>query len=285
MGQNILDRILETKRKEVAELHERVGLDAARRRAAEAPAPRNFYQVMTRRPRRALNLIAEIKKASPSAGVIREDFDPVAIARAYAEAGADAISILTDETYFQGSLAFLRDVRAAVDLPLLRKDFIIDPIQIYQARAAGADAVLLIAAALAPGKLLDLMILATELRMTCLLEVHGMDELLAVRSMVGFPLPSYGLLGINNRDLTTFQVDLNTTLRLVELAGDSVAVISESGIKTREDVDRLAAAGVRGVLVGETLMRRGDLGQAIEDLLGPAGEAPRPDNETPGAPA
>ena len=269
MPQNILDRILQTKRKEVADLQATVGLEALREQAGQAPPPRNFYQALTRKPRRELNLIAEVKKASPSAGVIRPDFDPVAIAQAYQAAGADALSVLTDEPYFQGSLDYLVAIRQAVTLPLLRKDFIIDPIQIYQARAAGADAVLLIAAALSPGELMDLMILATELRMTCLLEVHGMDELLSVRSMVGFPLPKYGLLGINNRDLTTFHVDLNTTLRLVELAGEGVAVISESGIRTRDDVRRLAQAGVRGVLVGESLMRQPDIGRAVEDLLGP----------------
>jgi indole-3-glycerol phosphate synthase len=132
--------------------------------------------------------------------------------------------------------------------------------------------VLLIAAAMEPGRLLDLMILATELRMTCLIEVHGADEILSFRSAVGFPLPKYGLLGINNRDLTTFEVDLGTTLRLAELAGTGVPIVSESGIKTADDIKRLAAAGVQGVLVGETLMRSGDLTEGIEALLGPLNE-------------
>jgi indole-3-glycerol phosphate synthase len=219
-----------------------------------------------------VNLIAEIKKASPSAGVIREDFDPPALARAYAAAGAEALSILTDEQYFQGHLDFLRQVRQVVDLPLLRKDFLIDPVQLYEARAAGADAVLLIASALPVGELSDLMILAADLRMTVLLEVHSPDELPAVRSMIAPPRAGFSVLGVNNRNLKTFEVDLNTTFRLRELAGDGVPVVSESGIRTRADVERLAVAGVRAVLVGEAFMRRPDVGRAVEDLLGPKKE-------------
>ena len=271
MSRNILDRILETKRKEVAELRASVSMDELAARAAAAPRARNFFAAVTKPPRRrAVNLIAEIKKASPSAGVIRADFDPPAIARQYAAAGADAISVLTDEQYFQGSLDYLRAVRAAVDLPILRKDFIIDAAQVYEARAAGADAVLLIAAALPSGELLDLMILAAELRMTTLVEVHEAGELLQIRSAIGFPLRTYGLLGINNRDLTSFQVDIATTTRLASLASEGTPIVSESGIKTRSDVTRLAAAGVCAVLVGETLMRQDDIVAAVEELLGPA---------------
>ena len=269
MSQNILHTILETKRKEVADLHRRLNLADLRAAVEAAPPARNFFAALTKPPRRALNLIAEVKRASPSAGVIREDFDPVKIAREYESAGADALSVLTDAPYFQGSLDHLQAIRQAVDLPLLRKDFILDPYQVYRARAAGADAILLIAAALPVGELADLMILATELRMTVLLEVHDADELMQVRSMIGFPHAAYSLLGINNRDLTTFRVDLNTTIRLIELAGDNVPVVSESGIRTHEDVLRLRAAGVRGVLVGETLMRSGDVSACVEELLGP----------------
>jgi indole-3-glycerol phosphate synthase len=272
MAQNILQTILETKRKEVADLTGQRPLEEWKKLALQAEPARNFYSAITSKPRRKVNLIAEVKKASPSAGVICEDFDPVAIARAYQRGGASAISVLTDRDYFQGSLDYLRQVKEAVDLPVLRKDFLIDPVQIYEARWAGADAVLLIAAAMEPGRLLDLMILATELRMTCLIEVHGADEILSFRSAVGFPLPKYGLLGINNRDLTTFEVDLGTTLRLADLAGAGVPIVSESGIKTAEDIDRLAGAGVQGVLVGETLMRSGDLAEGIEALLGPLPE-------------
>jgi len=269
MSQNILHSILETKRKEVARLRRQHDPAALEAEARAAPRPRNFFTAATKPPRRLLNLIAEVKKASPSAGVIREDFDPAAIARSYAQAGADAISVLTDQTYFQGSLDYLRAVREAVDLPVLRKDFLIDRVQVLESRAAGADAILLIAAALPAGELLDLVILATELRMTSLIEVHDADELLAVRSVVGFPHARYGLLGINNRDLTTFEVDVGTTIRLAELAGAGTPVVSESGIKTRQDVERLRAADVKAMLVGETLMRADDIAAKVEDLLGP----------------
>jgi len=268
MPQNILDAILETKRKEVEQLRAAAGLDDLKAAAADAPPARNFFSAVTRKPSRLVNLIAEVKKASPSAGVIREDFDPVDIALQYASAGANALSVLTDEQYFKGSLNYLRMIRREVSLPLLRKDFIIDPLQVYQSRAAGADAILLIAAALPPARLLDLMILSTELRMTVLLEVHKADELLSVRSSVGFPHASYGLLGINNRDLHTFNVDINTTIRLADLAGEDTPIVSESGIKTRRDVERLKAVGVKAVLVGETLMRSGDISAAIDELLG-----------------
>lgn len=269
MSKNILHTILETKRKEVARLHEMTTLETLQAQAAQAPPARNFFSAVTQPPKRGVNLIAEVKKASPSRGVIREDFDPVALARAYQAAGAQALSVLTDETYFQGHLDYLRAIRQTVDLPLLRKDFIIDPWQVYEARAAGADAILLIAAALPPGEIMDLMILSAELRLTVLLEVHSADELLRVRSLVGFPHRAYSLLGVNNRDLATFEVDLNTTLRLRELAGDDVPVVSESGISTPQDVERLAAAGVCAILVGETFMRQPDVGRAITDLLGP----------------
>jgi indole-3-glycerol phosphate synthase len=269
MPQNILRRILETKRKEVAALREEVGLEAMKARAAAGPPVRNFQRAVTKRAPRPVRLIAEVKKASPSAGVIREDFDPVAIARAYADAGADALSVLTDEAYFQGSLGSLSSVREAVELPVLRKDFLIDPIQVYEARAAGADAILLIAAALPPGTLLDLMILATELRMTPLVEVHSGDELMQIRSMVGFPHRRYGLLGINNRDLTTFEVDIQTTLRLMGLAEEGTPIVSESGIRTHDDILRLGRAGVKAILVGEKFMRAPDIAAAVRELMDP----------------
>jgi indole-3-glycerol phosphate synthase len=264
-----LDNILETKRKELEALRGSCTLEDLSKRAADARPVRNFYQAVTRDGRRPVRLIAEIKKASPSAGIIREDFDPAALARQYEQAGADALSVLTDETYFRGSLDYLRTVSETVSLPILRKDFIIDPMQVYQARAVGADAVLLIAAALPTGMLSDLMILAAELKMTVLLEVHEADDLLRVRSMVGFPHRTYSLLGINNRDLKTFAVDIDTTLRLAELAGEGVPVVSESGIRTSDDVRKLADGGISAILVGETFMRQPDIGQAVNNLLGP----------------
>ena len=268
MPENILDRILQTKRKEVAALRASVDEGELKARAGEAPRARNFFHAITKSPNGLVNLIAEVKKASPSAGVIQPDFDAPAIARAYADAGADAISVLTDVQYFQGSLDHLRAVREAVDLPVLRKDFIIDPIQVYESRAAGADAILLIAGALPGGTLLDLLILATELRMTSLIEVHGAGELMNIRSVVGFGHTAYSVLGINNRDLTTFEVDLNTTIRLAGLVEDPTPIVSESGIKTRQEVSKLARAGVKAILVGETLMCSGDVAGAVADMLG-----------------
>jgi indole-3-glycerol phosphate synthase len=272
MSQNILRTILETKRKEVETLRRRRSQAELEAAAAAAPTVRNFFAAMTRPSRRRINLIAEVKRASPSAGVIRRDADPAAIARQYEAGGADAVSVLTDEEYFQGSLDDLVAVREAVALPVLRKDFLIDPLQVYEARAAGADAILLIAAALPAGKLLDMMILAAELRMTALIEVHDAEEVMQVRSMVGFPHRAYSLLGINNRDLTTFEVDIATTLRLGSMVSEGVGIISESGIRTRQDVERLRAGGVCGILVGEALMRCEDIPAGIEALIGPAGE-------------
>lgn len=267
---DILREILEHKRHEVAAARAAKPLEAVRDEAADAPRPRNFYQALAGRPAGKVALIAEIKKASPSAGVIRADFDPVAIARVYEAAGASALSVLTDEKYFQGRLEYLAAVKAAVGIPLLRKDFIIDEYQLYQSRAAGADAVLLIGEALPLGRLTDLMIRATELGLSILLEVHKPETLLAVRSLIGFPQKGYSVLGINNRDLSTFRVDINHTLRLAELIEGDTVLVSESGIHTRADVERLAGAGVRGILVGETLMRSPDIAAKARELLGTA---------------
>ena len=263
---NILNKILKTKRQEVSALKSSVNIDGFRAAAGDTAACRDFFQAIAGPSRGLVNLIAEIKKASPSAGVIREDFDPPTIARQYAAAGADALSVLTDEQYFQGSLDYLAQARAVVDIPLLRKDFIIDPIQIYQGRAVGADAVLLIAAALEAGELGDLLGLANELGMACLVEVHNADELDKVESIVsGAP---GNLLGVNNLDLTTFTVDLGATVDLLGRIGGEIPVVSESGIKTRQDVETVVRAGARAILVGETLMRAGDIAEGVESLLG-----------------
>lgn len=264
---DVLAQIVADKRVEVAQAMQRVPLEAMREQAEASEPPRNFFAAVTR-PRGVLRVIAEVKKASPSAGVIREDFDPVAIAKAYHAAGAAAISCLTDAKYFQGSLDYLKQIKQAVPLPVLRKDFIIDPYQIYEARAAGADAVLLIAECLGEAELLDLLILATKLKLTSLVEVHGIDHLLRIRPHIGFPHPAYTLLGINNRDLTTMTTDLGHTFRLLGMVEDTDIVVSESGIKSHEDVQRLAAAGVHRILVGEHLMRQPDVGQALRELMG-----------------
>lgn len=268
--QTILDKIIATKKLENAERSIHTPIEKLKEQIAEQSPPRNFFQAVSREPvGKPVNVIAEVKKASPSAGVIRDDFDPVAIAKIYAENGADALSVLTDEKYFLGHLDYLRQIRAAVNLPVLRKDFIIDPYQVYEARAAGADAILLIAECLPTNTMIDLQILATELRMTVLIEVHDMENLIRVRdTVIGFPHKSYSLLGINNRDLRTFKTDLGNTLRMIELVENPSVLVSESGIHTREHVDKLASAGVRGILVGESLMRSADIGAKLRELIG-----------------
>ena len=270
---DILFDILTAKKKEVADQRKKVALPDLQRQIEGLPRCRNFYRTMTKKNPRGINVVAEIKRASPSAGLMRADFDPVQLAQIYQAAGADALSVLTDEKFFQGRLEYLTHVKEAVSLPVLRKDFIIDPYQIYQSRAAGADAVLLIAEALSPGQLMDLMILANSLTLTVLLEVHELDSLLQVRSMVGWPQPCYSLLGINNRNLKTLEVDLNTSIRLSEFVDNKKELISESGVKQRRDVERLIEAGFCGILIGESLMRCGDVAAGFAELFGPRGEA------------
>ena len=256
----ILDEIAKHKAQEVARAKELVPLDELKDRALQRPDRRYFGEALLAQD--GISLIAEVKKASPSAGVIREDFDAIEIARLYEDNGASAVSVLTDERFFDGSLEYLRAIRGAVHLPLLRKDFIIDPYQIYEARAAGADAVLLIVALLSDNELSSLLELAHELGMDCLVEVHTEDELRsALRSTAR-------IIGINNRDLYSFRTDLETTFRLRELIPEERIVVSESGIKTPRDVERLRDHGVDAVLGGETLMRADDIGAAVRGLLG-----------------
>lgn len=267
---DILQQIVQTKKQEVADAKSRVPESELKKRlqSGELEPPRNFFAALTKLPEGLVNIIAEVKKGSPSAGIMKADFDPVAIARSYHAAGADALSVLTDEKYFFGKLEYIQAIKQAVPLPVLRKDFIIDPYQVYEARAAGADAVLLIAEILSDSLLYDLQILAAELRLTTLIEVHEMDSLLRVRSTIGFPLRSYSLLGINNRDLRTFKTDLLTTVRLAELVEDKQILVAESGIRDRADVQRMTAVGVRSLLIGETLMRSGDIGGTVANLKG-----------------
>jgi indole-3-glycerol phosphate synthase len=265
---NILDKIIADKRHEVRSRKEKVSLEELKEQVRTMPKCRNFYKAITKPSRRGINVIAEVKKASPSQGIIREDFEPVAIAQTYKKCGADAISVLTDEKYFQGRLEYINQIRGVVDLPVLRKDFIIDPWQVYEARAAGADAILLIGEALKPGELADMMILAAELTLTVLLEVHHADTLMAVRSMIGFPKKGYSVLGINNRNLTTMQVDLNNTSRLAELVDNKNELVAESGIKTRADVEKLKSVGVSAVLIGQTLCEHPDIEEKFAELFG-----------------
>ncbi len=244
---------------------------------AQADPPRNFFRAVIRRARaRQTAIIAEIKRRSPSAGLIRPEydgdgFDPARIATLYERNGASAISCLTDEKFFGGSMSYIQRIKEVCGLPVLRKDFLIDPWQLWESRAAGADAVLLIAECLSEGPLVDMLILAQRLGLTVLLEVHSMDNLLRMRPYVGFPHPSYCLLGINNRDLSRMETDLNHTLRLIDLVDDPAVVVSESGIRTRADLDRLHQVGVYAALVGEHLMRQADPGVALAELLAPSG--------------
>jgi indole-3-glycerol phosphate synthase len=251
----ILDTIVARKKEEVAALKAR-GIAAL---AQEISPPRGFIRALTDFP--GVAVIAEAKKASPSKGVIRPDFDPVAIARSYQVGGAQALSVLTDVDFFQGSLAYIPAVRAAVTLPVLRKDFIIDPLQIREARAYGADAILLIAAILETSQIEEYQGLALELGMDALVEVHDEAELekaVAAGSR---------LIGVNNRDLRDFSMDLNTTFRLQKMIPKDIPLVSESGIRDHRDMVRLAAHGVRAALVGETLMRAADPAEALRMLV------------------
>ena len=268
-----LAEIIDHKRAEVAAAKATTSFAELEALVAQEEPPRNFFAAVTRHPYPTHTaVIAEIKRKSPSAGLIRPEYEgggfaPEDIARRYHAAGASAISCLTDEKFFGGSLSFIRRVKEAVPLPVLRKDFIIDPWQLWESRAHGADAVLLIAECLTEGQLLDMMILSQQLGLTALLEVHELDNLLKVRPHVGFPHPSYGLLGINNRDLSSMKTDINHTLRLADLVEDRSVLVSESGIRTPADLDRLRDVGVRIVLVGEHLMRHEDPGAALGALL------------------
>ena len=265
---SILDKIIADKRAEVSYRKSKTSIEELQDRVHALPKCRNFYKAVTKPNSRGINVIAEIKKASPSAGVIRADFDPVAIAQTYKKCGADAISVLTDEKYFQGRLEYIDRIQQAVDLPILRKDFIIDLWQVYESRAASADAILLIAEVLKPGELMDLMIAAAELTLTVLLEVHRADTLLAFRSVIGFPKKGYSVLGINNRDLDTMEVDLNTTSRLAGLLDNKDELVAESGIKTRADVEKLKKVGVKAILVGEVLCKSPDIEEKFKELFG-----------------
>lgn len=263
-----LQTIIECKREEVASCKENTPLEAVRAEAEDCDRPRNFFgAVVNGHTRGSTSVIAEIKRKSPSAGLIREDFDPVAIALAYEKAGASAISCLTDTHFFGGNLKYIQQIRSAVSLPVLRKDFIVDEYQIWEARAAGADAVLLIAEVLPEGQLVDGMLLAQELGMTSLVEVHDMENLLKVQQYIGFPHAGYCLLGINNRSLETMSTDINHTIRMIDVVDDPKTVVSESGITKPDDLDRLRAHGVHIVLVGESLMKQPCPGQALASLI------------------
>lgn len=256
----ILDRIVASKRQELAVARETRSEDELRAAVASAPQTRDFLTPLAAPG--PIKLIAEVKKASPSAGVIRDDFDPAAIAATYEAHGATCISVLTDGPYFQGKLAYLTAVKERVALPVLRKDFLLDTYQILEARAAGADAVLLIA------ECLDAAMLATLVRETIALGMTSLVELYDPANLPRVLDSGAKLIGVNNRNLDTFTVDLDHTLRLCEQIPDECILVGESGIRTRNDVQRLEAAGVHAILVGESLMREPDIGAAVDRLLG-----------------
>ncbi len=258
MAANRLQKILEVKEREVARLLPRAEL--LRAAALVRNDLRPFALALDRGPE-ALGLIAEVKKASPSAGVIAPDFDAVAIAEQYEAAGAHCVSVLTDEQFFQGHLSYLTRIRQAIALPCLRKDFIIHEAQIFEAAVAGADAILLIVAALEQAQLVALNKAALSCGLDVLVEVHTREEL--DRALEIDPV----LLGINNRNLTTFEVDLATTEELSEEVPEGVILVSESGLKTRADAQRVFDAGCQAILVGETLMRTGDVARQVAELL------------------
>ena len=259
---DVLQTILARKAVEIAERSAQRPLEAVREAALAQPEARGFAQAL--RAKRALDLpavIAEVKKASPSKGLIRPDFDPAAIARSYEASGAACLSVLTDIDYFQGSDAYLQQARAACALPVLRKDFTIDEYQVYEARALGADCILLIVGALDDRRMAELTVLALDLGMDVLVEVHDLDEL---ERALQVPAP---LLGINNRNLRTFDVSLDTTLALRDAVPGDRILVTESGISTRADVAKMREAGVHAFLVGEALMRQRDPGAALRELF------------------
>jgi indole-3-glycerol phosphate synthase len=256
----ILDQIVASKRREIADARTRIPEAELERRVAAMPPARDFRAAL--QGPGGIQVIAEVKKASPSAGVIRADFDPVAIARTYQEHGAACISVLTDGPYFQGSLDYLTQVRAAVGVPLLRKDFILERYQLLEARAAGADCALLIAEILEPAALSRLLRDAPDVRLQALVEIHDAENLPGVLDA------GARLVGINNRDLRSFKTRLEHTLELIQQVPKDCCLVSESGIKTRADVLRLQAAGVHAVLVGETLMAAPDIGAKLNELRG-----------------
>ncbi len=258
-----LQKIIDYKKQELAAQKRKVSLKDVRHKAADAEPARDFLGGMKRGD---FSIIAEIKKASPSAGVIRPDFDPLWIAQTYEENGAAALSILTDEHFFQGKLEHLEMIRQHVTRPLLRKDFTLDEYHIHEARGAGADAILLIAGVLEKNQLTDYQDLAQELGMVALVEVHDAPEMEKVASLKS-RLPH--LIGINNRDLKTFKVDLETSLHLAPLAPKESILVSESGMKSRDDLKKLKDHGIHVFLIGELFMRSPNPGVRLKELLVP----------------
>lgn len=264
MAENILQKIAKQKIKEVAVLKQQKPVEELKKVIEQTSVPRHFIKALQAKiANQQPAVIAEIKKASPSQGVIREDFDPVEIAKSYAKAGAACLSILTDQQFFQGSNVYLQQARASVDLPVLRKDFIVDEYQIYEARAIGADCILLIATILDDTQLMAFTELAIQLNMAVLVEVHDITEL--NRALL-LPTP---LIGINNRDLRTFKTDLKTSLTLARHLPEDRLLITESGIHAPQDVNLMLQQNIQAFLVGEAFMRAEDPGQKLRELFNP----------------
>ena len=266
--QNILEKIVWHKEIEVAQMYVNQSLELVKSKIADVQPPRDFYNSLQNSPIKPA-LIAEVKKASPSKGVFRDDFDPVAIAQAYERGGASCLSVLTDKQFFQGGFENLQLVRQSVDLPLLCKEFVIDPYQIYLGRSHGADAVLLIAAILTDSDLIELQALIHQLGMMALVEVHSQTELDRVLA-----IPDVRVIGINNRNLETFVVDLAQTKILMDRLDPSIRHkylwVSESGIYTRQDLDFVQNCGANAVLVGESLIKQTNINEAVKTLLHPS---------------
>ncbi len=253
---SILDKIIDNKVVEVEATKHNLSLKSVRDLAENASPAKDFVGALRKD---AVALIAEVKKASPSKGVLIENFAPLTLARTYSENGASAISVLTDENFFQGKLSYLKEISEAVDIPTLRKDFIIDPYQVYEARMAGASAVLLIVAVLDDSHLSDLQHLIQELGMSALVEVHNEEEL---ERAMAIEAP---LIGVNNRDLKTFDVDLNTTERIAKLVPNTVTLVAESGLKSATDVAHMGSIGAYAVLIGEGIVKADNIAQAVRE--------------------
>lgn len=261
MLENVLSRILHTKFEEVAHRRARLYDNEVIARANDNQPALNFHAALRAPKNSSLALIAEVKKASPSAGIIRLNFDPIAIATNYEDHGADCLSVLTDETFFQGSDSYLKDIRRTVSIPLLRKDFVVDSYQVYEARMLGADAVLLIVAALSLNQIVEYQEIARELGMAALVEVHDEHEMtIALQA-------NADLIGINNRNLSTFHTDIGTVQRLAPMVPGGTTLVAESGIKTSADAQLVRKYGASAILVGESLMRCENIGSAVDALM------------------
>ena len=259
---DVLKKILAKKQQEITERSAKVSIEDLKKTILTASAPRGFIQAINQKISNGqAAVIAEVKKASPSKGLLRENFQPADIAKSYQQGGAACLSVLTDKDFFQGSEDYLKQARAACDLPVLRKDFIIDTYQVYEARAIDADCILLIVAALDDQKLLELHNLATELGMDVLVEVHDASELERALKL------DLALVGVNNRNLRTFETSLKTTLDLLALVPANVTVVSESGLHKKEHIQMLRENKVNAFLIGEAFMREENPGQALKDLI------------------